>query len=99
MKLSVVIPAHNEAPLLASTVRELVEALSAASIEHEILVINDHSSDSSESVLQQLEAELSNVRYLNNPNPPGFGLAVRHGLENFIGDAVAVYMADASDRP
>jgi dolichol-phosphate mannosyltransferase len=99
MKLSVVIPAHNEAPALASTVREVAEGLSAAAIDHEILVINDHSSDSSESVLRQLETELRNVRYLNNPGEPGFGLAVRHGLENFTGDAVAVYMADASDRP
>jgi dolichol-phosphate mannosyltransferase len=99
MKLSVVIPAHNEALVLASTVRDLAQRLSAEKINHEILIINDHSTDSTELVLHQLETELLQVRYLSNPNSPGFGLAVRHGLENFSGDAVAVYMADASDRP
>ena len=66
---------------------------------HEILIINDHSTDDTELVLHQLQTELLPVRYLSNPNSPGFGLAVRHGLENFSGDAAAVYMADASDRP
>lgn len=99
MKLSVVIPAHNEAALLGSTVRILAKDLAGAHIEHEILVINDHSTDSSELVLEQLHTEIPAVRYLNNPGEPGFGLAVRHGLEHFSGDAVALYMADASDRP
>ncbi len=99
MKLSVVIPAHNEALVLASTVRDLAKRLSAEKINHEILIINDHSTDDTELVLHQLQTELLPVRYLSNPNSPGFGLAVRHGLENFSGDAAAVYMADASDRP
>ena len=42
MKLSVVIPAHNEALVLASTVRDLAERLSAEKINHEILIINYH---------------------------------------------------------
>jgi dolichol-phosphate mannosyltransferase len=99
MKLSVVIPAHNEALVLASTVRDLARRLSAEKISHDILVINDHSSDATELVLHQLQAELLQVRYLNNPHSPGFGLAVRCGLDHFSGDAVAIYMADASDRP
>ncbi len=99
MKLSVVIPAHNEDACIAYTVRELYDRLSAEQIEHEILVINDNSSDQTESALISLATELHTLRYLNNPPPHGFGFAVRRGLDNFSGDAVAVYMADASDRP
>ena len=99
MKLSVVIPAHNEAELVEATVRSLAASLDSERIDYEILIINDHSTDGTESVLTRLQAELRNVRYLNNPNTGGFGLAVRHGLENFKGEAVAIYMADASDRP
>jgi dolichol-phosphate mannosyltransferase len=99
MKLSVVIPAHNEAAVIGSTVRELAQRLAAERIVHEILVINDHSTDATEIVLRRLTNEISQVRYLNNPDAAGFGLAVRIGLENFGGDAVAIYMADASDRP
>jgi dolichol-phosphate mannosyltransferase len=39
------------------------------------------------------------VRCLRSPHPPGFGFAVRAGLEAFSGDAVAIVMADASDDP
>jgi dolichol-phosphate mannosyltransferase len=99
MKLSVVIPAHNEAECITETLSRLAEHLTAESIEYEILVINDSSSDDTESVLARASREIHGVRYLNNPASSGFGMAVRYGLENFEGDAVAVYMADGSDRP
>jgi dolichol-phosphate mannosyltransferase len=99
MKLSVVIPAHNEREGIGPTVKQLHERLADDTILHEILVINDHSNDGTEDVLRSLCLEVPNTRYVNNPYSPGFGLAVRYGLENFTGDAVAIYMADASDRP
>ena len=99
MKLSVVIPAHNEAGSIASTVRALVAELKREGIEHEILVVNDHSTDDTEAVLQDLASSIPTLRYLNNSQPNGLGLAVREGLECFSGDAVAAYMADASDDP
>ena len=39
------------------------------------------------------------IRCINNYYPNGFGFAVRCGLENFRGDAVAIVMADNSDAP
>jgi dolichol-phosphate mannosyltransferase len=99
VKLSVVIPAHNEEGCVENTVRELVARLSTAAVDHEILVVNDNSSDGTEGILQALQRELPGVRYVNNGPPHGFGLAVRKGLETYTGEAVAVYMADASDTP
>lgn len=99
MKLSVVIPAHNEEGCIEGTVRALHAKLDFERIEHEILVINDNSSDGTEAALLRLRAEIPSVHYINNHPPNGFGFAVRCGLENFTGDAVAVYMADASDTP
>ena len=99
MKLSVVIPAHNEEDSLAATVMELASELHAAAIDYEILVINDGSIDRTESVLLELELQIPMLRHITRGPPNGFGLAVICGLENFTGDAVAIYMADASDRP
>lgn len=99
MKLSVVIPAHNEEGCIKRTVRVLDAHLSAEEIEHEILVVNDNSTDQTETILIALRAEIESLRYINNAPPHGFGFAVRTGLDNFSGDAVAIYMADASDRP
>ncbi len=97
--LSVVIPAHNEAGEIESTVRNIVEALQREAVEHEVLVINDNSTDGTEEILKALSEELPSVRYLNNVPPNGFGFALRLGLDRFQGDAVAIVMADGSDDP
>ena len=59
--LSVVIPAHNEEANIAGTVHHLVEALRAADISHEILVVNDSSTDATERVLVLLPARLVEI--------------------------------------
>lgn len=97
--LSVVIPAHNEEGHIAETVRALADALLAAGITHEILIVNDNSTDATERILADLSGENSAVRYVNNVPPNGFGFAVRHGLAEFSGDAVGVVMADGSEDP
>lgn len=99
MKLSVVIPACNEEGQIEETVRNLHSTLIVSQIENEILIINDNSKDDTENILKKVCIELQHVRYLNNKGPNGFGFAVRCGLENFNGDAVAIYMADGSDLP
>ena len=99
MKLSVVIPAHDEGGSIATTAGALYATLGREGIEHEILVINDNSTDSTERVLRELIGEIPTLRYLDSPPPMGFGFAVRRGLETFSGEAVAVFMADGSDDP
>ncbi|MGD1940472.1 MAG: glycosyltransferase [Leptolyngbyaceae cyanobacterium] len=98
-QLSIVMPAYNEEGSIVSTVEAIVEVLSAERIAYEILVVNDNSRDRTEALLQELSDRYQSVRYLNNYYPNGFGFAVRCGLENFEGDAVAIVMADCSDRP
>lgn len=99
MKLSVVIPAHNEEGSIRETVSELHETLVRENIEHEIVVVNDNSSDSTENILQELQTQIPTLVCYNNEIPNGFGFAVRHGLYRFTGDCVAVMMADLSDSP
>lgn len=97
--LSVVIPAHNEEGRIEATVLAFAEALRAAAIRFEILVVNDNSQDATERILQRLSRDMPEVRYINNTPPNGFGFAVRAGLAAFAGDAVAIVMADRSDLP
>jgi dolichol-phosphate mannosyltransferase len=99
MKLSVVIPAHNEAGAIAETLSTTVEVLERAGIEHEILVIDDASVDRTEAVVRDVAAEHPQISSLRSHYPRGFGYAVRSGLERYSGDAVAVMMADGSDDP
>lgn len=99
MKLSIVIPVHNEEGSVEKSARTIHEELAKNSIAHEILVINDHSNDETENILKRLHGEIHEVSYRNNPGEGGFGYAVRVGLENFSGDCVAVMMGDLSDSP
>lgn len=99
MKLSVVIPAHNEESSIKSSVLEIHKTLVKNNISHEILVVNDNSMDGTEEVLKNLMQEMISLRYITNPGANGFGYAVRLGLENFSGDCVAIMMGDMSDSP
>ena len=99
MKASVVIPARNEAGTIAATVTSVTEALEAAGREYELIVVDDSSTDETAAIVQRLAEGNPAVRHLRSPYSGGFGLAVRAGLEAFEGDAVAIVMADGSDRP
>ena len=97
--LSVVIPAHNEEGHIEDTVRAIVTALQEADIKHEVLVVNDSSKDGTRAVLERLSHDIPSVRFVDNAKPNGFGFAVRRGLSDFRGSAVAIVMADGSDQP
>lgn len=99
MKLSVVMPAHNEEGCIARTVCELYARLRAEQIEHEILVVDDNSSDGTGDAVVSLQREIPSLRLVHNLPPYGFGSAVCKGLNESTGDAIALYMADASDSP
>jgi dolichol-phosphate mannosyltransferase len=99
LKLSALIPAHNEEGSIAETIDGLVRALDEARIDYEILVVDDSSTDRTRAVVQHMAAENSRIRYHQSHYPRGFGFTVRAGLDEFDGDAVAIVMADASDDP
>lgn len=96
---SVVIPARDEEESLPETVRELYETLQAASIAHEIIVIDDRSRDGTWNVLGALQKEVPTLRPFQNQGANGFGRAIIYGLDRIQGDAVVIMMADASDDP
>jgi dolichol-phosphate mannosyltransferase len=95
--LSVVIPARDEAGCIASTVHHLNLELRLNAIPHEIVVVDDGSSDGTWEILTELRERMPELRPVHNSAPHGFGRAVVRGLEASSGDAVAVMMADESD--
>ncbi len=99
MKFSVVIPAHNEEGCIADTLRTLLNTLEPEKFDYEIVVVADHCSDRTAALVAETAAGNPRVRCIENPAGPGFGMAVRAGLNSFTGDAVAIFMADASDSP
>ena len=66
MLLSVVIPAHNEAGCIASTVEGLVLTLRREDIPHEVVVVDDGSTDSTPEILRELRARRSGLKIVTN---------------------------------
>lgn len=95
--LSVVIPAQNEAGCIASTVEHLHVELRIHSVPHEIIVVDDGSTDRTWEILQDLQRGLTELRPLKNEGAHGFGRAIAWGLDHMRGDAVVIMMADESD--
>lgn len=99
MKLSIVIPACDEEVSIAPTVLAIAERLQQEAIDYEIICVDDASTDGTADAIERLAEDDPRVIYVASPYKNGFGLAVRAGLENFTGDAVAIMMADQSDHP
>lgn len=99
MKLSIVIPAHNEEGSIAETTLSLYKTLVDKEISHEIVVVDDNSQDKTAQILLGLQEQIPTLVYSRNDDLNGFGYAVRHGLNRFSGDCVAIMMADLSDSP
>jgi len=99
VKLSVVIPAHNEVEVIEETLVGVASTLTTADIPFEVVVVDDASSDGTDQVVASVAERWPEVRCVRSENPGGFGYAVRYGLQVYTGDAVAIVMADASDDP
>ena len=97
--LSVVIPARDEEGCIASTVEHLNLELRLHGIAHEIIVVDDGSSDTTWKILQEESSKISELKPVRSPGPHGFGRAITRGLDAMTGDAVVIMMADESDDP
>ena len=95
--LSVVIPARDEEGCIASTVAHLHLELALRGVPHEIIVVDDGSTDRTWEILNDEKQKLMELRPIQNPGPHGFGRAITCGLNHFLGDAVVIMMADESD--
>jgi dolichol-phosphate mannosyltransferase len=95
--LSIVIPARNEEGCICSTVEHLHLELQLHNVPHEIIVVDDGSTDRTWELLSGLCKKLPELSPVQNNGLHGFGRAIIAGLNHMKGDAVVIMMADESD--
>ena len=93
LRLSCVVPAHNEEANLEAFVRALVLAVGQLTPEFEIIIVNDGSRDGTHAVALRLAEELP-VRYLALSRNFGKEAALTAGLAHVRGSAVLLIDAD-----
>jgi glycosyltransferase involved in cell wall biosynthesis len=96
MTLSIIIPAHNEEPNIEKVIRAVEKEVQ---VEHETVVVNDHSTDRTAEIVKRLSAEFRNLRQIENREEAGFANALRTGFKNAAGDMLVPVMADLCDEP
>ena len=95
--LTIVIPARDEEGCIRSTVEHLDLEMRLNQIPHEIVVVDDGSSDRTWEILAETRKTVPALRPVQNLGQHGFGRAVIHGLDHMSGDALVIMMADESD--
>ncbi len=96
MRLSVVIPAYDEAKRLPRTLREAHEWLAAHEPEHEILVVDDGSTDDTRALAEAMRKDIPSLRVVGYRDNRGKGHAVRAGMLAARGEARLFMDADHS---
>ncbi len=90
--LSVIVPVYNE----ARYIREVIERLQALPIPHEIIVVDDCSTDGTADILRTLP---ESVRVITHPTNVGKGMAIQSAIPYLRGAAVVVQDADLEYHP
>lgn len=96
MKLSILIPAHNEETTIEQVLRQ-VENINIGQWEKEVIVINDGSSDRTAEVLQGIN--FTNLKIIHHKTNYGKGAAIKTGLKEVTGDYVIIQDADLEYDP
>ena len=85
MKITVVLPAKNEAGAIEQTIR----GIKNLELVHEIIVINDGSTDSTKEI-----AETAGAKVISHPYSKGNGAAIKTGARNATGNIIVFMDAD-----
>jgi len=99
MDLSVVVPAYNEAESLPELSEWIDRVCNSSSIDYELIVIDDGSSDNTWEVLRDLTAKNSRVRAVRFRRNYGKAAALQTGFDASAGEVVITMDADLQDSP
>jgi glycosyltransferase involved in cell wall biosynthesis len=95
-RLSVVMPAFNEAEFLETSVKEVVHGLRERGDAFEVVIVENGSTDGTLAIAQRIAAELPEVR-VEHREEANYGRALRAGLLVATGDAVVNFDTDFFD--
>ena len=100
-KLSILIPAYNEAKTIHLILNKVKDVVLLNNIEKEIIIVNDCSTDNTIQVVEKYISENNemNIRLFNQEYNQGKGAAIHKAIELATGDYLIVQDADLEYDP
>ena len=98
MDLSVVIPVCNEEESIGILIEEITQAL-AQKYQHEIIVVDDGSTDKTLEVLLKIKKDLPTLRVIKHLQNSGQSTAVRTGVQYANSNWIATLDGDGQNDP
>ena len=94
MNLSIIVPVHNEVENIEYLIEKIEENIF---VEHELIIVNDHSTDDTAGVVKRLAEKYLKVRLIENYSAAGFANAIKTGFKNAKGEYIVPVMGDLCD--
>lgn len=98
MKISVVVPIHNEASNISQLAKEICTALESRH-EYELIFVDDGSSDNSHLILEQLQQEFHRIRIIRHRNQCGQSTAIFSGVRYAANPVIVTLDGDGQNDP
>lgn len=93
-KLSLVLPAHNEAENLEPVIQRVLRVLPNVVRDFEVIIVDDGSRDGTGELADKLAAEHSQIQVVHHDVNRGYGSALRSGFDAATGDLIMFMDSD-----